>query len=217
MSTDSPPEVSPDTLTAVQEEIVSLLIDPELDMSEEYDPDDMEDLFERMRSYPGTDREGGRFCEEALKAALRLASFDTLLAADYLERAAHPERYEPVLVSTPGQERYVTHFRPDDRCPDPSDEPGVLPIQVHALRELKLKDERGRVFCDEVLTAALRSSFYDDVPCRPLTVKQARITNLKCIFCRLAWSTVARVYERVKGRWEDAIMALGAIDTGDRV
>jgi hypothetical protein len=93
---------------------------------------------------------------EVLAAVLRKNSFSVDETADELEVAT---AFDPCPTSIPGQWKICDSVTRYD--PDPAPDLPQMGEIVEALRELPLKDKRGRPFCDEVIAAAIRSTSYD--------------------------------------------------------
>jgi hypothetical protein len=135
------------------------------------DPVDMEERIQFLEWFDFWDQCGRPLSREILAAVLRKHSFDVERAADDIEEATVPE-HSP--VSIPGQWKICcTLTRHDDSVSEAHDPPemkefmdGVRDLQT----ELGLADHRDRPFCDEVIAAAIRSSFWDPAAAADLLI-----------------------------------------------
>lgn len=96
MSTYSPPDSScllapPDTLTAEQKRMWSLLVRADTDVGGNSDPGNMGSLIEQIQSVAGTDVDGEPFCEEVIAVALRSTLFDVDKALRNIDVAGNPD------------------------------------------------------------------------------------------------------------------------------
>jgi hypothetical protein len=99
-------------------------------------------LIQKLQDLEFSDDLGRLLRPKALAAVLRKNSFNVDRAADELEPVTAPD---PCPTSIPGQWRIYYTLTRDDCYPD-VDQP-EFEESMEALRELPLKDKRGRHFC----------------------------------------------------------------------
>jgi hypothetical protein len=147
-------------LTRETKEVLDLLGLDELYMTEVKDPDNMAVLIQALQNLGLLTHRFRSFSREVLAALLRKHSFDFEQAADDLERAMAPD---PSPASIPGQWLLHDRFTGGEPWNGPFDDPPEMEEFMEGLRDLGLKDKRGRPFCEEVLAAALRVAFHDPI------------------------------------------------------
>jgi hypothetical protein len=209
---------------------MAFLMDTDRDMSPAKDLDDMEALMTEFREVGWTDRDGHPICDEVLAACLRRGSFDVGLALDYLVAAGDQYAQQVPFTSTPGQEKHALLLLRGEARPLARTDPASLPVQIEALRALGLQDEKRRPFCDEVLAAALRTTFYDVNlsaellveltgqsaswdGCRPPPEREDALAQLKLVFPGLSESRVAAGYDDAGQCWPEAVCALVEVES----
>jgi hypothetical protein len=127
-------------------------------MTEVKDPDNIAALIHALQDLKFEDDHGRPFSPEVLAALLRKNSFDVGKATDDLELATAPE---PCRTSIPGQWQIHGRLTGWDPVGGSNIDPPEMEELMDGLRELGLKDKRGRPFCDEVLADALRCAYHD--------------------------------------------------------
>jgi hypothetical protein len=209
---------------------MAFLMNTTRDVNPANDPGDMEALMMEFRKIAWTDDEREPICDAVLAVSLRRGSFDLHLALDYLVAAAYPDALQVPFTSTPGQEKHAMLLLGwEDRPLAPRD-PAALPVQIEALRDFGIQDEKGNPFCDEVLVIALRTSFYDVnlaaellleagdqrmswTGCCPHPERDDALTQLKWVFQGLPESTVSDAYYDASRRWRPAVFALVEVES----
>jgi hypothetical protein len=130
----------------------------ELYMTEVKDPDNLVELIQALQDLKFIDEWARPFSPEVLAALLRKNSFDVGKATDDLELAT---AIEPCPTSIPGQWQLHGRLTGWDPCGGPEMDPPEMEEFMDGLRDLGLKDKRGRPFCEEVLADTLRCQDHD--------------------------------------------------------
>jgi hypothetical protein len=142
----------------------------DIHLSDANDPDDMDELIKSLEYQDFFDSWGGPVRPYVLAAALRKHSFDVERAADELERVTARDSYH---TSVPAQWALCEHVGRWEPCFGPDNDPPEMGEFMEALQELPLFDRRGRPFCDEVIAAAIRGTWYDPLAAADILIVAA--------------------------------------------